>query len=222
MYEKPWQTRTLLASLIGRGSDFPLLLSPYSSIASFHRYLLHGRPRAQASGLLVICLTCHLPLSLSTPQRRLIAPAFTLQSVKAVTPVFFQKAEELCHRWDSLIEQPFMTPEICPSDPPPAYAPVATASEKFRGVTIDIAHWLARASFDVVGLAGFGYRFNALERETEGVYLAFRRMLDVADKGPQTLRSLMELFFPILRKIYVSFKVNVQDYRTSEVTLPSV
>ena len=102
-----------------------------------------------------------------------------------------------------------MNPEIRPSDPPPAYAPVAMASEKFKGVTIDIAHWLARASFDVVGLAGFGYSFNALESETEVVYLAFRRMLDVADKGPK-IRGLLELFFPILRKIYVGFKVILQ------------
>lgn len=108
-----------------------------------------------------------------------------------------------------MIDEPFVNPEIHPSDPPPAYAPVATASEKFKGVTIDVAHWLARASFDVVGLAGFGYHFNALERETEGVYVAFRRMLDVADKGPH-MRGLLELFFPILRKIYVSFKVRLQ------------
>jgi len=151
----------------------------------------------------------HPLLNMSTPQRRLIGPAFTLQSVRAMTPVFLQKAEELCNRWDSLINEPFVNSEIHPSHPPPAYAPFATASEKFRGVTIDIAHWLARASFDVVGLAGFGYHFNALEHESEEVYLAFRRMLDVADKGPR-MRGVLELFFPIIRTFWVSSKVTLQ------------
>jgi hypothetical protein len=161
-------------------------------------------PEHKLQVCLLASFNMHLLLSASALQRRLIAPAFTLQSTKAMAPIFFRKAEELCSRWDSLIDEPFVNSEIRHSDPPPAYAPFATASESFKGVTIDIAHWLARASFDVVGLAGFGYHFNALECESEGVYLAFRRMLDVADKGPQ-FRGIVELFFPIVRKFWVSF-----------------
>lgn len=152
-----------------------------------------------------VCLFLRLfdPSFMIILQRRLLGPAFTLQSVKAMTPIFFLKAEELLHRWDNMIDEPFVNPEISPSDPPPAYAPFATPSEKFKSTTIDVARWLARASFDVVGLAGFGYHFNALECENVPAYVAFRRMLDVADKGPR-MRGLFELFFPIFRKIWVS------------------
>jgi hypothetical protein len=156
-------------------------------------------PEHRLQVCLLVSLDTYLLLS-TTMQRRLIAPAFTLQSTKAMTPVFFRKAEELCDRWDSLIDESFMKLEIHPSSPQPAYA----ASEKFKNATIDIAHWLARASFDVVGLAGFGYHFKALECESEGVYLAFRRMLDIVDKGPQ-FRGILELFFPIIRNFWVSF-----------------
>lgn len=109
----------------------------------------------------------------------------------------------MCDRWDDLITQPFVNTETHPTDPPPAYAPVATASEKFRGVTIDIAHWISRASFDVIGLAGFDYHFNATEDESEEVYGAYRRMFDVADKGPR-MKGVLELYFPIIRKLWVS------------------
>lgn len=110
----------------------------------------------------------------------------------------------MCERWDDLIAEPYIDTETRPTDPPPAYAAVATASEKFKGVTVDVAHWISRASFDVIGLAGFDYRFNAVDNESEAVYGAYRRMFDVADKGPRA-RGLLELYFPIIRKLWVSW-----------------
>ncbi|KAF5377300.1 hypothetical protein D9615_006383 [Tricholomella constricta] len=163
-YEKPWQTRALLARLIGRGI--------FSMEGNEHKF-----------------------------QRRLIGPAFTLQSVKSMTPIFLQKAQQMCDQWELLISEPFVDAETVPSDPPPAYAAVATAAEKFKGVTVDVAHWISRASFDVIGLAGFDYNFKALEDESEEVYGAYRRMFDVADKGPR-LRGILELYFPIIRTLW--------------------
>lgn len=107
----------------------------------------------------------------------------------------------MCDRWDDLVAEPF-DPEIRPIEPPPAYAAVVSASEKYQGITIDVAHWISRASFDIIGLAGFDYRFNALEDESEEVYRAYRRMFNVADKGPR-MRGVMELYFPAVRKLWV-------------------
>ncbi|RDB28478.1 hypothetical protein Hypma_015095 [Hypsizygus marmoreus] len=163
-YEKPWQTRALLARLIGRGI--------FSMEGSEHKM-----------------------------QRRLIGPAFTSTSVKTMVPIFLQKARQMCERWDILISEPFLDDVETPMDPPPAYAAVATASEKFRGRTIDVAHWTSRASFDVIGLAGFDYRFNSLDDESEAVYSAYRRMFNVADKGPR-MRGVLELYFPIIRTLW--------------------
>lgn len=123
--------------------------------------------------------------------------------MKALTPIFFQKAEELCNRWDGLITEPFSA-TANPTEPPPAYAPFATAAERVKGITIDVAHWISRASFDVIGLTGFDYHFNSLEDETEDVYLAYRRLFDMADKGAP-LRFVLELFFPLIRKIWVCY-----------------
>ena len=120
-------------------------------------------------------------------QRRLLGPAFSSQTVKRVTPIFFQKANELCERWGSLVR-------------------VGENKDHHDHPTIssiDIVHWISRAAFDVIGLAGFDYHFHALKDESEEVYLAYSRMFSIADKGPG-VRGILELYFPIIRTIFVS------------------
>ncbi len=121
-------------------------------------------------------------------QRRLLGPAFSSQTVKRVAPIFFQKANELCECWRSTIRAARNKDRsTCPETP----------------TSIDIVHWVSRAAFDVIGLAGFDYHFHALKDESEEVYLAYRRMFSMTDKGPG-FRGLLELYFPILRHIFVS------------------
>lgn len=125
-------------------------------------------------------------------QRRLLGPAFSSQTVKRVAPIFFQKANQLCERWRSLVR-----------DAKNKDQPDHPTSETPNASSIDIAHWISRAAFDVIGLAGFDYHFNALKDESEDVYLAYRRMFSIADKGPG-VRGILELYFPIFRTIFVS------------------
>jgi hypothetical protein len=101
-----------------------------------------------------------------------------------MTPIFFQKADLLCERWDALISQS---------------APYYNTSM----ATIDVSHWLSRATFDVIGLAGFDYQFHSLDDESEEVYLAYRKMFDAADRGP-SFKALLQLYFPWVQKLCVS------------------
>lgn len=75
---------------------------------------------------------------------------------------------------------------------------------------IDVAHWISRASFDVIGLAGFNYDFHSLKDESEEVYGAYRKMFNIADKG-LGLWQILELYFPILRKIWVREIINFSN-----------
>ncbi|KAJ7806108.1 cytochrome P450 [Mycena olivaceomarginata] len=141
VYEKPWQTRSYLGRLLGRGV--------FNMEGAEHKAL-----------------------------RKLIGPAFTAQAVKGMTPIFFQKAEELADRWDALIS--------------------ANGSTM---ATLDVAHWISRTAFDIFGLAGFDYHFNALHDESEVVYSAYRRMFAISDKA-SPLRVLKQLYLPIVEKIW--------------------
>ena len=72
-------------------------------------------------------------------QRRVATPAFSIQNMRALVPVTFQKAVELKNRWMALIAEVQAGPE----------------REKWQGgARLDVCHWVSRATFDVIGLAG--------------------------------------------------------------------
>jgi len=70
-------------------------------------------------------------------QRRVATPAFSVQNMRALVPLVFRKGEELKDRWMNIIVE---------SD--------VTGQGDDRGVRLDVASWISRATFDVIGLAG--------------------------------------------------------------------
>lgn len=72
-------------------------------------------------------------------QRRVGTPAFSIQNMRALVPVTFRKAVELRDRWIALIQD----------------AQHGLDGEKWKGsARLDVCHWVSRATFDVIGLAG--------------------------------------------------------------------
>lgn len=62
---------------------------------------------------------------------------------------------------------------------------------------------MTRATFDIIGLSAFGYVFDSLRDPTEEVYLAYRNMFDLADRG-SGLMTLVRIYFPWLEYFLVS------------------
>lgn len=100
----------------------------------------------------------------------------------------FAKAEELKYKWDSIVSSSPQSAE--------------QRDEKTESATIDVASWLSRTSFDIIGLTAFDYSFNALNDETDEVYNAYKTMLDAQAKGPG-FKRILELFFPVLETLLV-------------------
>jgi len=63
-------------------------------------------------------------------QRRVATPAFSLQNLRGLVPLVFKKGNELKDKWIQMTRD----------DPEP--------------LRIDVCHWISRATFDVIGLAG--------------------------------------------------------------------
>jgi cytochrome P450 len=124
-------------------------------------------------------------------QRRILAPALTQQAIRNLAPIFFRKAEEIREHWKTAIGSPVKLEDD-------DQLPVPCS-----GARIDIADWISRGSFDVVGLAVLNYDFHSVRDDSEEVYSAYRRMFNIADKG-LNLWGVLELYLPILRKIFVS------------------
>lgn len=64
-------------------------------------------------------------------QRRVATPAFSIQNMRALVPLVFNKGMQLRDRWMDMITQ-----------------------DEQKGKVLDVCHWVSRATFDVIGLAG--------------------------------------------------------------------
>ena len=71
-------------------------------------------------------------------QRRVAAPAFSIQNMRAFVPLVFNKGEELKDRWMELVHEQM----------------VKDTQKNSTGLQLDVCHWVSRATFDVIGLAG--------------------------------------------------------------------
>lgn len=118
-----------------------------------------------------------------------------------MTPIFLQKAEELRDSWDEMVPEASIkhSPFALQQD---SVAPTKSEASAAEAV-LDVSLWASRATFDVIGLAGFDYHFNSLEDESEAVCLAYRRMFNAVDKGPG-LKGLLRIYFPLIEKVFVS------------------
>lgn len=124
-----------------------------------------------------------------TKQRRIIGPAFSQEAIKRMNPIFLSKAQEVLEQWKGIHHV--------------SNRPLALVESS--GVIVDVANWMSRAAFDVIGLAGFDQDFKAVQDESSDVYHAYRSIFNIADKG-LGLREIVDLYFPILRKIWVSLQ----------------
>lgn len=79
----------------------------------------------------------------------------------------------------------------------------ATSDRNSTSVVIDVVHWTSRATFDVMGLTAFDHDFQAVQNDSREVYSAYRHIFNIIEKG-FGLKELLQLYFPILSRLWVS------------------
>lgn len=143
-------------------------------------------------------------------QRRVANPAFSIQNMRALVPLVFNKGEELKDRWMGLIQEQ-----------------AVDGSQKTPvGIRLDVCHWLSRATFDIIGLAGaflpvtcvihqltlslilclgFDYRFNAIQNEDNELFKAYKDMFEIAVSQSGNLRKMIVTYTPIIERFFVRF-----------------
>jgi hypothetical protein len=141
-------------------------------------------------------------------QRRVATPAFSLQNMRALVPLVFNKGEELKDRWMGLIQE----------------QAIDNSQKNLTGIRLDVCHWLSRATFDVIGLAGavsvvaclvvhhlmqpvtrlgFDYHFHALQSQDNELFNAYKNMFEVAVSQSRTFRAAINAFFPLYERLFV-------------------
>ncbi|KAG9006109.1 hypothetical protein FRB90_010035 [Tulasnella sp. 427] len=129
-------------------------------------------------------------------QRRIINPAFSTAGVRKLNPILRSKAEELCNRWLGL------------SSSPPR-------SDGYT--TIDINHWISRATFDAFMLAAFSSSLGVIQNDNHPLYLAYKQLFDASFNGPDTVLGLLSIYVPWL--IYLPTSSNRKIRASSGIIL---
>lgn len=109
-------------------------------------------------------------------QRKALAPGFSIQSIKALSPVFWRKAILLTSLWQCEI-----------------------LAEGTRSKSIEVLDWLNRATLDIIGAAGFGTEFNSLEHPETPLREAYR-LVFAFDITSRILHGLAS-FFPFTKHL---------------------
>ena len=141
--------------------------------------------------------------------RRVGTPAFSPRNMHALVPVVFRKAFELRDKWIQLLDKPESEPQ---------------QEEKRSSLTVDVCHWISRATFDVIGLAGernhlayflhisdmytgFDYNFSAIQNESNELFQAYKEMFEVAVSQSTGIKDILIIYFPWLEKLLVGCSI---------------
>ena len=98
--------------------------------------------------------------------------------------------------------------------------------------TIDVCHWISRATFDVIGIAGelhatfhsvknvdlptlgFDYAFNAIDGESNELFSAYKEMFEVTLALGNPTRDIIRVYFPFIDTIFVNIQCVTLSSRT--------
>ncbi|KAJ7254987.1 cytochrome P450 [Mycena haematopus] len=112
-------------------------------------------------------------------QRKIMNPAFGAPQVRALTDIFVDKSIQLRDIW-------------------------AAQAAKSEGIArVEVLSWLSKATLDIIGLAGFNYKIDALGAEGDAppneLAEAFEAVF-AAETGLSVARVL-QMMFPVLRRL---------------------
>lgn len=113
-------------------------------------------------------------------QRKIISPAFSAQSLRALTPIFFGKSQEV---------RDILTQRCKASD---------------AAAKVDMQDLFRRATLDIVGLTLFDNAFDSLKDDTNEMYRAFSCLIDAGLPHGSGLMGVVNLWFPWITKVFVS------------------
>lgn len=109
-------------------------------------------------------------------QRKALAPGFSIQAIRALTPVFWQKSLLLSKLWKEEM-----------------------VSEGVKSKAIETLEWLNRTTLDIIGQAGFGTDINSLEHPETPIREAYRLVFafDIGSRILHGLQAFIRKGFPL-------------------------
>lgn len=123
-------------------------------------------------------------------QRKLLNSSFSPSAVRDMVPIFFEKGYQLRDKLLSMIDDESV--ETAPT-------PTLESDRVKGGRKMDVAKYLAQATLDIIGIAGFDYDFNALTDPKNELAEAYREMFSVGQNI--SFMSVIQFLVPGARYI---------------------
>jgi len=108
-------------------------------------------------------------------QRKLLMPAFSYRHIKDLYSTFWSKSREVTEAMTTAIK-----------DKP--------TSEKDDSSVLEVGSWASRVTLDIIGVAGMGHDFNAIQDPSSELNTCYRAIFS-PNRGAQIL-GLLGLFLP--------------------------
>ncbi|KAG8996465.1 hypothetical protein FRB94_008261 [Tulasnella sp. JGI-2019a] len=123
-------------------------------------------------------------------QRKVLNPVFSAMAMKDISPMLMRVAHELRDEWKKVL----------------------LGSTSASGFTeIDVLSWFGRATLDMIGLAGFGYKFNSLQDSTNELATAFNELSQ--SMSVIKIMGMLTTYVPLLRHLPIgSNTVNIRNF----------
>ncbi|KAF9523587.1 cytochrome P450 [Crepidotus variabilis] len=111
-------------------------------------------------------------------QRRLLAPALNLQSVRLLTHVFFETSIRLANKWAKLVDE-----------------------NHDQKTEIEVTDWTGRFALDTVGIAAFSYDFECLSGEPHQLAISLDGLTNNEHKLSSFYMRALFWIFPAIVKL---------------------
>ena len=110
-------------------------------------------------------------------QRKLLMPAFAFRHVKNLYPIFWDKSRKLVrHLITDTLQQ------------------TRDSKESSLVAVVEIGNWVSRAALDIIGVAGMGKDFNAIENPNTELNVTYRKVFQPSRSGQ--ILAFMGVFLP--------------------------
>ncbi|KAG8871243.1 hypothetical protein FRB97_008868 [Tulasnella sp. 331] len=116
-------------------------------------------------------------------QRKALSPAFSMAAMRDVSPMLMHVAQELRDQWKAVLSD---------------------SSSRSSIRELDVFDWVSKAALDMIGIAGFGYKFDSLHDSSNELARAFHDLS--VNLSVITFMGLWTTFFPALRHLDVGTK----------------
>jgi cytochrome P450 len=131
-------------------------------------------------------------------QRRMLMPAFSYRHIKNLYPIFWAKGREVTDKMTALVENQHANDNSITEKP-----------DSQEGEVVDIGNWASRATLDIIGVAGMGHDFNAIQDPSSELNQCYRRVFQGGGGGGRWI-FLLSLVIPFIILTSLPLKRNIE------------